>query len=103
MAVTALGGFVAWEHVTPEPMVPLNLFRHRNFSGGSLSLALLQTGNGGLLLVLTQYLQFVLGYSPVKAGLAFMPLAVAAIAATWRGPSSRSSSDPASPCWPGCS
>jgi predicted MFS family arabinose efflux permease len=79
VAVVALGGFVAWEHVTPEPMVPLHLFRHRNFSGGSLSMALLQIGNGGLLLVLTQYLQFVLGYSPVKAGLAFVPLAVAAI------------------------
>jgi EmrB/QacA subfamily drug resistance transporter len=79
VAVVALGGFVVWERVTPEPMVPLNLFRHRDFSGGSLSLALLQTGNGGLLLVLTQYLQFVLGYSPVKAGLAFVPLAVAAI------------------------
>jgi MFS transporter, DHA2 family, multidrug resistance protein len=78
-AVAILGGFVVWEHVTPEPMVPLHLFRHRNFSGGSLSLALLQVGNGGLLLVLTQYLQFVLGYSPVKAGLAFVPLAVAAI------------------------
>lgn len=78
-AIATLGGFVIWEHVTPEPMVPLNLFRHRNFSGGSLSLALLQIGNGGLLLVLTQYLQFVLGYSPVKAGLAFVPLAVAAI------------------------
>jgi predicted MFS family arabinose efflux permease len=38
-----------------------------------------QIGNGGLLLVLTQYLQFVLGYSPIKAGLAFVPLAVAAL------------------------
>ena len=85
VAVVALGGFVIWEHVTPEPMVPLNLFRHRDFSGGSLSLALLQTGNGGLLLVLTQYLQFVLGYSPVKAGLAFVPLAVAAIAGNVAG------------------
>ena len=72
-------GSVVWERVTPEPMVPLNLFRHRDFSGGSLSLALLQTGNGGLLPVLTQSLEFVLGYSPVKAALAFVPLAVAAI------------------------
>ncbi|MCQ9130557.1 MFS transporter [Streptomyces hilarionis] len=79
VAVVGLAGFVVWEHVTPSPMVPLALFKHRNFSGGSLSLALVQTGNGGLLLVLTQYLQFVLGYSPVKAGLAFLPLAVAAL------------------------
>jgi MFS family permease len=80
VAAVALVGFVIWENVTPAPMVPLVLFKHRNFSGGSLSLALLQIGNGGLLLVLTQYLQFVLGYSPIKAGLAFVPLAVAALA-----------------------
>ncbi|MEU4272311.1 MFS transporter [Streptomyces sp. NPDC026092] len=79
VAVGALAGFVIWENVTESPMVPLVLFKHRNFSGGSLSLTLVQIGNGGLLLVLTQYLQFVLGYSPVKAGLAFVPLAVAAL------------------------
>ncbi|MFF3334196.1 MFS transporter [Streptomyces sp. NPDC002888] len=79
VAVVALAGFVVWENVTKAPMVPLVLFKHRNFSGGSLSLALVQIGNGGLLLVLTQYLQFVLGYSPVKAGLAFLPLAIAAL------------------------
>lgn len=79
VAVVSLAGFVIWENVTPQPMVPLVLFKHRNFSGGSLSLTLVQIGNGGLLLVLTQYLQFVLGYSPVKAGLAFVPLAVAAL------------------------
>jgi predicted MFS family arabinose efflux permease len=60
-------------------MVPLSLLRQRNFTGGTLSLALVEVGNGGLLLVLTQYLQFVLGYSPIKAGLAFVPLAVAAL------------------------
>ncbi|MGW0880614.1 MFS transporter [Streptomyces sp. NPDC002671] len=78
-AVLTLAGFVVWENVTKSPMVPLVLFKHRNFSGGSLSLALVQIGNGGLLLVLTQYLQFVLGYSPIKAGLAFLPLAVTAL------------------------
>ena len=85
VAVLALGGFVVWEHVTPAPMVPLALFRQRNFTGGSVSLALLEVGNGGLLLVLTQYLQFVLGYSPVKAGLSFVPLAVTALAGNVAG------------------
>ncbi|WP_328748814.1 MFS transporter [Streptomyces sp. NBC_00285] len=79
LAIVSLAGFVIWENITTSPMVPLSLFKHRNFSGGSLSLALVQIGNGGLLLVLTQYLQFVLGYSPVKAGLAFLPLAVTAL------------------------
>lgn len=85
VAVVALVGFVIWENVTPAPMVPLVLFKNRNFSGGSLSLTLVQVGNGGLLLVLTQYLQFVLGYSPIKAGLAFVPLAVAALAGNFTG------------------
>ncbi|MFF3844303.1 MFS transporter [Streptomyces sp. NPDC002328] len=79
VAVVSLVGFVIWENVTKSPMVPLVLFKQRNFSGGSISLALVQIGNGGLLLVLTQYLQFVLGYSAIKAGLAFLPLAVAAL------------------------
>lgn len=85
VAVLALGGFVVWENVTATPMVPLALFKQRNFTGGSVSLALLEVGNGGLLLVLTQYLQFVLGWSPVKAGLAFVPLAVTALAGNAAG------------------
>jgi DHA2 family multidrug resistance protein-like MFS transporter len=38
VAVVGLAAFVAWEARTPSPMVPLGLFRQRNFSGGSLSL-----------------------------------------------------------------
>ncbi|MBE1486146.1 MFS transporter [Plantactinospora soyae] len=79
VAVLALAGFVVWETRTSAPMVPLGLFRARNFSGGSLSLTLVQIGNGGLLLVLTQYLQFVLDYTPTEAGLAFIPMAVASL------------------------
>ncbi|MFC7451208.1 MFS transporter [Rhodococcus daqingensis] len=79
IAVVALTGFVVWEMRTESPMVPLGLFRNRNFSGGSLSLTLVQVGNGGLLLVLTQYMQFGLGYSPTKAGMAFIPMALASL------------------------
>jgi EmrB/QacA subfamily drug resistance transporter len=83
----ALGGFLIWEQLTPAPMVPLVLFSRRDFTGGSLSLVLVEIANGGLLLVFTQYLQFVLGYSPIRAGLAFVPLAVAAIAGNIAGAS----------------
>jgi MFS transporter, DHA2 family, multidrug resistance protein len=79
VAVVALVGFGIWETRIAEPMVPLHLFKQRNFSGGSFSLTLVQIGYGGLLLVITQYLQFVLGYSPLKASLCFIPLAVAAL------------------------
>jgi MFS family permease len=80
LAGAALVAFVVWELRTPYPMVPLGLFRNPDFSGGSLSLTLVQIGNGGLLIVLTQYLQFVLGYTPTQAGLAFIPMAVASLA-----------------------
>lgn len=79
LAVVALICFGLWETRIAEPMVPLRLFKQRNFSGGSFSLTLVQIGNGGLLLVMTQYLQFVLGFSALKASLCFIPLAIAAL------------------------
>lgn len=82
LAVTVLGliGFAVWETRSKSPMVPLSLFRNRVFTGASFSLVLLTLANGGLMLVLTQYLQFVLGYTATEAGLAFTPLAVATLA-----------------------
>ncbi|MCL6736826.1 MFS transporter [Streptomyces neyagawaensis] len=79
VAVVALVSFGIWETRIPEPMMPVALFRNRVFTGSSFSLVLLTFANGGLMLVLTQYLQFVLGYSPTKTGLAFMPAAVASL------------------------
>ncbi|KAA8890498.1 MFS transporter [Nocardia colli] len=79
VAVASLVAFLVWEKRVEHPMVPLELFRNRDFAGGSLSLTLVQVANGGLLLVLTQYLQFVLGYSPTEAGLAFIPMMAASI------------------------
>ncbi|MEU9007168.1 MFS transporter, partial [Streptomyces sp. NPDC048551] len=79
VAVLALAGFVLHELRTGSPMVPLGLFRNRMFSGSSFSLVLLTFANGGLMLILTQYLQFVAGYTPTQTGLAFTPLAVATL------------------------
>ncbi|MFD9961779.1 MFS transporter [Amycolatopsis sp. NPDC058986] len=85
VAVLGLTGFVFWELRVAHPLVPLELFRNRDFSGGSFSLTLVQIGNGGLLLVLAQYLQFVLGYTSTQAGLAFIPMAVASLLANTAG------------------
>ncbi|MEU9887312.1 MFS transporter [Sphaerisporangium sp. NPDC051011] len=78
VAAVALGIFLVWERRSEHPMLPLGLFRDRNFRGSSLSIVLLSFGTGALLLMLTQYLQFVLGYRPMQAGLALLPYAVAA-------------------------
>ncbi|GAA0541683.1 MFS transporter [Paractinoplanes ferrugineus] len=76
IAVLGLTAFAVWERRVAEPMLPLSLFRNRNFAGASLSLVLLSFSAGGTLLALTQYLQFVLDYPPAKAGLAFIPMIV---------------------------
>ena len=72
----ALAAFVLWERRVAEPMLPMALFRDRNFAGASFSIVLLSFSAGGVVLALTQYIQFVLGYSPIKAGLAFIPMIV---------------------------
>ncbi len=76
IALTAITAFVLWERKTPEPMLPLQLFGNRDFRGASLSLVLLSFSAGGVMLAITQYLQFVLGYEPIKAGAAFIPMIV---------------------------
>jgi EmrB/QacA subfamily drug resistance transporter len=80
VAAVFLAAFAVWERTTPEPMLPLSLFRNRNFAGASLSIVLLSFSAGGVMLALTQYLQFVLGYGPMKAGLAFIPMLVTVVA-----------------------
>ena len=79
VGVVSLAAFALWERRSAHPMLPLQLFRDRNFSGTSLSIVLLSFTAGGLLLALTQYLQFVLNYSPLKAGLALVPYAFSAM------------------------
>ncbi|MFJ8020499.1 MFS transporter [Streptomyces sp. NPDC096311] len=80
VAVLGLVGFGVWESRCSSPMIPVSLYRNRVFTGASFSLVLLTLAQGGLMLVLTQYLQFVLGYSATQTGLAFAPLALATLA-----------------------
>jgi EmrB/QacA subfamily drug resistance transporter len=74
LAIVGIIAFALWERHTAEPMLPLELFRDRNFSGASLSIVLLSFAGGGIMLSLTQYLQFVLEFTPLRAGLALAPL-----------------------------
>jgi len=78
IAVVALAAFVIWERRSAHPMLPLRLFRDRDFSGASFAILLMSFGAGAVMLMLTQYLQFVLGYGETRAGLALLPYAVAA-------------------------
>ena len=73
--VTFAVGFVAWERRNPHPMLPMTFFANRRFSVGATTITLTFFAMFGLFFVLTQYLQFVLGFSPFQAGLATLPLA----------------------------
>jgi EmrB/QacA subfamily drug resistance transporter len=69
-----LVAFVLLERRAAEPITPLSLFASRTRSGALLSRMFLMAGAMGAFFYLTQYLQDVLGFSPIQAGLAFLPM-----------------------------
>jgi EmrB/QacA subfamily drug resistance transporter len=69
-----LGLFLWHEARTPHPMLPLGLFRRRNFAFGNLETFVMYGGMGTLLFFLTLFLQQVAGYEALQAGLATMPI-----------------------------
>jgi EmrB/QacA subfamily drug resistance transporter len=72
----ALGAmFVAWELRTTAPMLDLSLFRNPRFGIGSMSISLASFSLFGAIFVITQFLQFAKGYSPLEAGAAMVPVA----------------------------
>ena len=70
-----LGSFVLWEPRASHPMIDFGLFRLRDFSAGTLALAIPYFALPAWGLVLTQYLQFVLGASALSTGLVLAPTA----------------------------
>jgi EmrB/QacA subfamily drug resistance transporter len=75
-AVVLLAAFAAWELRREDPMVPLQVFRNPRFTAASVSVTLVFFSLFGALFLLTQILQFVLGYSPLGAGAAALPFAL---------------------------
>ena len=76
VAAVAAAAFVAIEARTAHPMVDLSMFRSREFSGGSGTMMIWAFGILGIYFFTSLYLQESLGFSPVKAGLAFVPMAL---------------------------
>jgi EmrB/QacA subfamily drug resistance transporter len=69
LGVAILAAFVAWERRTDEPMVPMALFRNRAYSVVNGVSFFMYFGTFGSIFLLTQILQYVLGYTPFQAGL----------------------------------
>jgi EmrB/QacA subfamily drug resistance transporter len=68
-----LAGFVAWELRTPEPMLPMGLFRSRGFSAANAASFFLYFGMFGSVFLLAQFLQTAQHYTPLQAGLRILP------------------------------
>ena len=76
LAAAAAVIFLAIEARSANPMVDLAMFRRREFSGGTGTMMIWAFGVLGIYFFTSLYLQQTLGFSPVKAGLAFVPMAL---------------------------
>jgi EmrB/QacA subfamily drug resistance transporter len=76
VAGVLLALFAAWELNRARPMLDLKLFRNPGFTGASMAIALTFFALFGSLFFITQYLQFVLGYSALEAGIRVAPVAI---------------------------
>jgi EmrB/QacA subfamily drug resistance transporter len=71
-----LVAFVVFELRTEDPMLPMRLFRRRNFSVGNFETLAMYAGLAILFFFLVLFLQQVAGYSPLQSGLATLPVTV---------------------------
>jgi EmrB/QacA subfamily drug resistance transporter len=78
-AVALLVGFVVWEMRHREPLMRLGILRIKTVSGANVAGFILGTATFSLFLMLTLYMQQVLGYSPMKTGVAYLAVAGGAI------------------------
>jgi EmrB/QacA subfamily drug resistance transporter len=76
VGVAALGSFVAWERRTDHPMLDLAFFRNPRFTAANTAITLTFFAMFGSLFLMTQYWQFVHGYSALQAGVRIVPYAL---------------------------
>src|SRR5829696_5305983 len=78
--IVALAAFLALERRVANPMLPLAAFASRQFAAANLVCLALYAGLGGVFFLLVVYLQVSLGYSPLEAGAAELPVTVLMLA-----------------------
>ncbi len=86
IAVTVLTAFVFWELHTSEPMLEIRFFRNPAFSTGTTGMILLFVALYGVMFLITQYFQLVLGNSPLVAAARLLPMAMILLAVSLTTP-----------------
>jgi EmrB/QacA subfamily drug resistance transporter len=75
VAIVVLALFVLWELRVDEPMLDMHFFRNPAFSTGTGGMILVFLAMFGVMFLITQYFQLILGYSPLSAALRLLPMA----------------------------
>ena len=83
IAAALLAGFVGWELRHPDPLMRFGILRISTVSGANVAGFIMGTAMFSMFLMLTLYMQQVLGYSAMRTGVAY--LAVAGTAIVWSG------------------
>jgi len=73
LGLLLLAAFLAWERRVADPMLPLRLFRSRAFAAANVTGFLMAGAIFSAAFLISQYLQFALGYSPLETGLRLLP------------------------------
>ena len=81
LSAALLIGFVAWESRVKDPLMPFSIFRLQTLTASNIAGFVLGTALFAMFLMLTLYMQLVLGFSPIETGFAY--LAVAGTAVIW--------------------
>ncbi|MFD5119807.1 MFS transporter [Streptomyces sp. NPDC058385] len=89
VGLVVLAAFVVWELRIPYPMLDMHFFRNQRFTGAVAGAILVAFGMGGSLFLLTQHLQFVLGYGALEAGLRTAPMALTVVVLNLTGVGAR--------------
>jgi EmrB/QacA subfamily drug resistance transporter len=76
VTLALLAGFVLRQHTAKNPLMPLGILRSRNISGANVVQLLSVAGMFGMFFLGSLYLRLVLGYSPLRIGLAFLPVTI---------------------------
>jgi EmrB/QacA subfamily drug resistance transporter len=85
-AVAVLAIFALWERQSAHPMLDVSVFFNRRFSGGSLAVTAGFLTLFGFIFVITQYFQFIKGYSAFETGMRLLPVAISIAVASVVGP-----------------
>ncbi|MER7673557.1 MFS transporter [Kitasatospora sp. NPDC096128] len=81
LAVVLLAAFILNERRVPQPITPLHLLRDRNRSGAFGLMLCVAATMFSIFFFITLFVQEILGFSPLRAGFAFLPISVAIVAA----------------------